>query len=964
MATTTVTSPAARLHDRSPEPRGPALFVGRARELETIHRSFEEGARLISVLGPGGMGKTCLARQFARSTCVLPSGLLDLSSAASLDELLACVADGLGIELPRNAGEGEVCRRLAAALRALGPCLVILDNFERLVRFAADTVERWLAEAPEVSFLVTSREPLGLGEEVRLLLGPWSVEEGVAFFAARARALLAGGELADSDRAIVAQLVERVDGIPLALELAAARLPVLSPAEILDRVRRRFELLRCGRRDVPRRHATLHAALDWSWDLLDEGQRLAFLQCSVFSSRFSLEAAEAVLDLGDGQAPLDVLQSLVEKSLVVRASAPGEPARFTLFETMREYAAAKLADSPARARALARHAGYFAGFADACAADAWGERARASVEALAGELPNLLDVVRRAEGHPDEAARIAVALEPLLYTRGPFGRSLGLLDTVVHALDRVKDPALAAQTLVVRAAIRRVSGRVADAEEDLGRAAALLGARGTPALEARIFHLRGNLARDQLRVGDALELFTAAIARAREARDARTLAHALTDRATVRYDTLVEDPGAAEALAIAVAAKDLRMTATVSVNRALMPWVFGAVAEACAHVERALPTLREVADRELEGVARIVLGSGLACAGDLPRAEAELREAGRIAHTLGRHFFLPMALSFLGLILLWGPGRRGEARAALAEALSLGPAGGPAIIARVGLGTLAADDDDLAQAEAELELGRRELGTYPEPNVAFCVEVLEGLIALARARQRASAGDVTSAGELRRVVSRRVEAWLEPWAGPGRPARLRGDPRLGALGALLTGPIVLRALAEADAGHPRARGDVDPPAPPAGPAPPETPLPAADLTVGPGGRWFRAGAAEEVDLSTRQVFRRLLGALLEHHRAGHEDALTVETLIAAAWPGERISGSAARNRLHNAVATLRSLGLRALVVTDQGGYRLRRGANVVCAPDPDPHDGARQDRSPVAASGGAGAPRAPVTRRR
>ncbi|XXX74165.1 AAA family ATPase [Sorangium sp. So ce134] len=269
MPATTPPSVASGSEERPTQHSAP-LFIGRARELDALRRAFEEGARLVSVLGPGGMGKTCLAQQFARSTWTLPSGFLDLSSAASLHELLACVADGLRAELPLNASEGEVCRRLAAALRALGPCLVILDNFERLARFAAESVDLWLAGAPEARFLVTSREPLGLGEEVRLLLGPWSVEEGVAFFAARARALVAGGALAEGDRAIVEQIVQRVDGIPLALELASARLPILSPSEILDRVSRRFELLRGGRRDVPRRHATLQAALDWSWDLLDE----------------------------------------------------------------------------------------------------------------------------------------------------------------------------------------------------------------------------------------------------------------------------------------------------------------------------------------------------------------------------------------------------------------------------------------------------------------------------------------------------------------------------------------------------------------------------------------------------------------------------------------------------------------------------------------------------------------------
>lgn len=912
--------------------RGPRFFIGRAAELDALHRAFEDGARLVTVLGPGGMGKTCLARQLASFALVPRSTFFDLASAATQDELFAAVADGLGVQLPLKTGEGEVSRHLAAALRALGPCLVILDNFEHLVRFGANAVDAWLSAAPEARFLVTSREPLGLGEEVRLLLGPWSMEEGVAFVAARARALSVGWEPSEDDRTTIEQIVRRVDGIPLALELASARLPILSPTEILTRLRRRFELLRGRRRDVARRHATLEAALDWSWNLLDEDERLAFVQCSVFSSRFSLEAAEAVLELGD-ETPLDALHSLVEKSLVVRAGAPGEPARFSMFESLREYAAAKLEVSPDRDRVLARHSSHFAAFAEACAADAWGERARASIDALAEELPSLLDVIRREAGSADEAARIAVALEPLLYTRGPFGRSLAILDTVAGALDRVTDPVLAARALVVRAAIRRVSGHVAGAEEDLRRATVLLGDRHAPSVHARILHLRGNLARDQLRIWDARELFTSAIERAREGRDARTLAQALTDRAAVRYDTTGEDPGAAEALAIATSAGDLRMIATVSVNRAIMRWIFGAAAEARAHVESVLCTLHQVADHELEGVARIVLGSSLACTGDIERGEIELREAGRIARTIGRHFFLPMALSFLGTLLLWGPGRRTEARAALDEALSLSPGGGPAVVARVGLGALAAEAGDIARAGKELEQAQVALMEYPEPNLPFAIEVLEGVLELALARQHASAGEEEPARKLRDSASRRVQGWFEPWEGPGRPARLRGELRLGALGALITGPVLLRALAEAETVCVQDRKEKEPPERPATPAPPEAAAGAFDLTVGPGERWFRAGAGERVDLSTRQVFRRILGALIEQHREGQERALGSEKLIAAAWPGERIDRSAARNRLNNALATLRSLGLRRLLVTEQRGYRLLPGTNVVRGPE-------------------------------
>jgi predicted ATPase len=883
-------------------PWSPSLFIGRAAELDLLRRSFDEGARLVTVLGAGGMGKTYLARWFARSAP--RARFIDLSSATNGDELFAAVAAGIAVRLPRVSGHDELARHLAEALRADGPALFLLDNFEHLARFAPASVDVWLGAAPEARFLVTSREPLGLGEEVQLRLGPFRVDEGVTFFAARARALAAGRELTADEHAIVEQIVRRVDGIPLAIELAAARLPIQSPAEILDRLRHRFALLGGRRRDVPRRHATLEAALDWSWNLLDDDERLAFLQCSVFSARFSLDAAEAVLSLAH-TPPIDAVASLVDKSLLTRADAPEEPARFAMFESLRAYAAAKLDRAPAvRASALARHARYFAAFAE-------GSAAVASVDALAAELPDLLDVLRRARETPDEAARVAVALEELFYTRGPSSRSLAVLDVVASALDRVADPALAGRAILVRASIRRVSGDVGGAEEDVRRAAERLPA-GDPA-HARVLLLSGNLARDRFLVREAYALFTAAIEQARASGDARTLALALSNRAATRYDTTEEDPGAAEALAIGSRAGDLRVVATVSVNRAIMRWIFGAVDEARAHAEAALSALQEIGDHELEGIARIVLGTSLACTGDLARAEAELREAGRLARTLGRHFFLPIAPSFLGMILLWGEGRRSEARAAFEEALALGAAGGPEVVARGGLGVLAVEEGDLARAEAELTRARDALALYPEPNLPFVVEVLAGLLDLAHARADPS-------GAARRAsAARRVEGWFDPWDGPGRPARLRGELRLGALGALLAGPVLLRALAS---GGVEVEGRRRPACAP----PPE---PAAAITVGREQRWFRVGAGAPVDLSTRQVFRRLLAALVAHHRGGGDAPLTNEALVAAAWPGERITRAAARNRLNNAIATLRSLGLRGLLVTEPRGYRLSPDVTLV-----------------------------------
>src|SRR6185369_6522780 len=240
----------------------------------------------------------------------------DLSQARSLDGLAHAVAHGLGISL----GKADPLVQIGEALSAHGACLLIVDNVEQVTAHAEETIGRWLDRARQARILVTSRQVLGVpGEEV-LTLDPLDVEDAAELFCRRAQA--AGGDV-ESDpagRASITALVKLLDGLPLAIELAAARVRVMSPQTLLRRMTARFELLvsRSGRTD---RQATLRAAFDWSWDLLTLPEKVALAQLSVFEGSFTLSAAEAVIELpADCLAcpTLDLVQSLVEKSLVCR----------------------------------------------------------------------------------------------------------------------------------------------------------------------------------------------------------------------------------------------------------------------------------------------------------------------------------------------------------------------------------------------------------------------------------------------------------------------------------------------------------------------------------------------------------------------------------------------------------------------------------------------------------------------
>jgi predicted ATPase len=312
-------------------------FIGRERE--EVSQLLQEH-RLVTLIGPGGSGKTRLALQvagavineFRDGVCWVPLApvrepdLVEPAIARALD-----VKDGLA-------------RHLASK-----QALLVLDNFEQVVD-AAPIVAELLAAAAALKLLVTSREPLRLSGEWDYAVPPLPQTDAVVLFTERARALKADFEPDDA----VAEVCHRLDGLPLALELAAARVKVLAPAQMLERLGRRLDLLTTGARDLPARQRTLRAAVDWSYDLLVPVEQQLFGRLAVFSGGWTLDAAEAIC-----HADHDTLESLVAKSLVGRAGA-----RFGMLETLREYAIERLEESAERDNLRDRHARFFLALAE------------------------------------------------------------------------------------------------------------------------------------------------------------------------------------------------------------------------------------------------------------------------------------------------------------------------------------------------------------------------------------------------------------------------------------------------------------------------------------------------------------------------------------------------------------------------------------------------------------------------
>lgn len=331
-------------------------FVGRREELARLCDWFANGTRLVTILGPGGVGKTRLSTEFARIYLGdFPHGAFhcDLTDARSAVDIVAAVAQALDVRL----GDGEPFAQLERAIAARSSALIVLDNFEQILPHAEGTVGRWLARSTGTRFLVTSRAVLQLPQESLLELGPLPVPAGdggrelaenfaAQLFVDRACAVVPDFELNGANRKSVAEVIRLLDGLPLALELAAARMRVLSPRQILERVSDRFRVLDAGR--IGAKGHTLRATIDWSWDLLEPHEQAALAQCSVFRGGFALESAERVLDLSSiaGAPPTtDVVRALADKSLLQvqkELDADCDTRRFGVLVSIEQYASEKL----------------------------------------------------------------------------------------------------------------------------------------------------------------------------------------------------------------------------------------------------------------------------------------------------------------------------------------------------------------------------------------------------------------------------------------------------------------------------------------------------------------------------------------------------------------------------------------------------------------------------------------------
>ncbi len=379
-------------------------FVGRSAELQAIHQHLSDGVRLLTLRGEGGSGKTRLAVEYAKGHLDEWGGgvwFCDLTEAHSVEGIAIAIGRALDVPLDKESPIDQIGHAIAGR----GHVLLIVDNVEQVADEARQLLSAYLERAPECSFIATSRVVLNASRERVWAIPPMTPTSARELFVLRARNAKAVFAPTDDDLLVIDELVSRLDNLPLAIELAAARIRMMSPEKMLKRIGERFRLL-TSKDSTKDRHRTLKAALDWSWELLADWEKAALAQCSVFEGGFDLEAAEAVLDLdafGDAPWPIDAVQSLVDKSLA-RAQSDD---RFTLLMSIQEYAHHRLEEMGDVQKTEARHGMYYADFGTEQALTALDRHGGVELRrVLSRELDNVIVAWERARSRGD--ATVAV----------------------------------------------------------------------------------------------------------------------------------------------------------------------------------------------------------------------------------------------------------------------------------------------------------------------------------------------------------------------------------------------------------------------------------------------------------------------------------------------------------------------------------------------------------------------------
>lgn len=819
---------------------------GRSEELLRLSRALAEGARLLTIVGPGGMGKTCLAQAFGgRFEAPL---FVDLARARATSTVLSALLRALDLRPSSSLSRNR--ERVLAALR--GRSLLVLDHAELAL---AEVAELGPSLALALPVLVTSRESLRVSEETVLELGPLLAEARTEMLLARTQAARAGAAPSPEEQGLLAEIARDLEGIPLALELAGSRLGVMSAATFASRLHQRFDLLVSSQRGIDPRHRTLRAALDASYELLHEDEQRVLAYVSVCAGGFDLAAAEALLSgsLAAAQV-IAAVEGLQQKSWLVRRLS-GSTLRFELYETLRSYAEERLSARGEREVAIRRHAEHYL------------RLAQAPGEGLA-ERENLLAAFSQDSLHSELRAQALLALEETLSATEPSRVHLGLLERL-QGLEGLS-PRQEARLALAKARATDRSGEAGPAQVELVAARRLARRAGERALRLEV-------ATAEITFGYMHGATRAAAARGR--RIARWGGPFATPKAQARF--LIElgvalhmagEREAAldryeEALRVAEAAHDQDQIGRALACLGFLKQDRGALLEAEAAYQRALTIHDALGNRDVRGIVLGYLGNLERRKGRSSTAERYYQRALDDLLRIDDRQWVAVVRMDLGLLHL-DQGRPAEAEAELRRAaLDLAQIGHPELeamthsalaVATTSLGDRAQAAQHLARARQLLPAGAR--APFVSLHAAWMDLERDGAAALSDARAVLSA----------------------------HQAQQQDDDYLRLAAQLLARTLARYAAPEEQAVFERQ------------------------------GAYFALPGQARVALDG--PLRRVLAALLEAQVEAPGAPISVRALASAAWPDEQILEAAAKNRVRVAIANLRSLGLRAAILTQGDGY--------------------------------------------
>jgi predicted ATPase/DNA-binding SARP family transcriptional activator/tetratricopeptide (TPR) repeat protein len=597
-------------------------LLGRGDDLRRL-RAALVASRVVSIVGPGGLGKTRLAHVLGRGAVQSIVHFVELVGVTAPEDLVSEIGAALGV---RDSVSGrrtltpeqraDVRARIAQHLDQ-APSLLILDNCEHIVEAVADLVAYLVATTREVRILTTTRAPLTIAAERVYALGELDPEDASELFAQRAVAARPDVVL---DETAVADIVSRLDGLPLAIELAAAKVRVMSTTDIARRLEDRFALLRGGDRSAPDRHQTLLAVIDWSWNLLGEPEKRALRWLSVFHDGFTLEAAERVL----GPTALDSVQSLANQSLLtVLETDTG--VRYRMLETVREFGRLQLVDGGEDAAARGAHHAWAVEYAGAHGGRIWSAEQFDAIDALRAEEVNLADVLRQALAgrDPEAVVQVLAALGAYWSILGNHARVIVLAEAITDTVRDWTPPAelLDAARVALVMTLNNAMIGVAELAEPLRESLRRLGPGEDPRVAALVTVLANFAPGDPHDFAGQLEEF------------ARSDDRHLVGIASQWHSHVLENAGDPEA-AVAAAEHALSLADEVADG----PWSgailhtqigqleiqLGRFDSGVVHARAAMPVLERLGAWDDARQLRSLLALAAVRRGDLDQAEAEL----------------------------------------------------------------------------------------------------------------------------------------------------------------------------------------------------------------------------------------------------------------------------------------------------------------------------------------------------